>query len=493
MCRGRSTCTAGRPSCLAPVSLTTRRTASRSCRSPRSPSPPSRPGSRSAGARRGACSRGRRTGRPSGRRPGSRSPSRPGGRACRRRSPSWRGRRSCSTVWGALLGVERDGDVAAARLHDRGVGLGRVDRHRAAPPCRSSSWSSAVTLAAAGDLRRLVDELLAAAAAVGDHPDDHEMTTARMPIAMRRRCGSSCCASGASRPRASRRGGRRPSGAGARFVGAGHGGGSTDAETGPAGSEGRPGTLGRRGLLVQKFGGTSVADPDRIRAVADHVVRTRRAGDDVVVVVSAMGKTTDDLAAPRPRRRRAPGGRELDMLLTAGERISIALAVHGRRRPRRARDVVHRLAGRDRHRHRAQQGQDHRDPRRPHPRGARRRARSRSSPGSRACRPTRDITTLGRGGSDTTAVALAAALGADVCEIYTDVEGVYTADPRIVPDGAEAVARLVRRDARDGRDRRPRARAALGRVRAQPPRAGARSFELHAGRRAPGSPRRIRR
>ena len=94
---------------------------------------------------------------------------------------------------------------------------------------------------------------------------------------------------------------------------------------------------------------------------------------------------------------------------------------------------------------------------------------------------TSEITTLGRGASDLTAVALAAALGADVCEIYTDVEGVYTADPRIVPEGAQAAARLVRGDARDGRDRRPRARAAVGRVRAQPPRARARSFELHLG------------
>ena len=236
-------------------------------------------------------------------------------------------------------------------------------------------------------------------------------------------------------------------------------------------------------LLVQKFGGTSVADPDRIRAVADHVARTRRAGDDVVVVVSAMGKSTDDLLRLAHDVAEHPDGRELDMLLTAGERISMALVCMAVEDLGVPGDVVHRLAGGHRHRHRAQPGQDHRGQGRPHPRGARRRARSRSSPASRACRPTREITTLGRGASDLTAVALAAALDAEVCEIYTDVEGVYSADPRIVPEGAQAAAGLVRRDARDGRDRRPRARAAVGRVRAQPPRASACSFELHLGAR----------
>ena len=130
------------------------------------------------------------------------------------------------------------------------------------------------------------------------------------------------------------------------------------------------------------------------------------------------------------------------MLLTAGERISMALlcmAIIDLGEP--AVSFTGSQAGivtdTD-----ARQGQDPRGPGRPDPRGARRRARSRSSPASRACRPTRDITTLGRGGSDTTAVALAAALGADVCEIYTDVAGVYTADPRIVPD-ARASSRGV--------------------------------------------------
>src|ERR1700686_3838587 len=186
------------------------------------------------------------------------------------------------------------------------------------------------------------------------------------------------------------------------------------------------------GLLVQKFGGSSVADPDRIRAVADHLVRTRRAGNDVVAVVSAMGKTTDDLVRLAGDVTRQPGGREMDMLLTAGERISMALlsmavedlgqaAVsftgsqagivtdtdHGKAkiievRADRIRDA---LAG----------------------------GKVAIVAGFQGVSTARDITTLGRGGSDTTAVALAAALRADACEIYTDVEGVYTADPRIVP------------------------------------------------------------
>ena len=176
--------------------------------------------------------------------------------------------------------------------------------------------------------------------------------------------------------------------------------------------------------VVQKFGGTSVADPDRIQAVAEHIVRTRRGGDDVVVVVSAMGKTTDDLERLAHEVSAAPPAREMDMLLTVGRADLDRAALHGDHRPRRARgvasparrpgivtDTAHRKAKileirADRLRERA---------RRP---GA-----SRWSPASRACRPTRDITTLGRGGSDTTAVALAAALGADVCEIYTDVAG----------------------------------------------------------------------
>lgn len=186
--------------------------------------------------------------------------------------------------------------------------------------------------------------------------------------------------------------------------------------------------------MVQKYGGTSVGDVTRIRRVADRVARTARAGHKTVVVVSAMGATTDELVDMAAKISPSPPGREMDMLLTAGERISMALlamalhetgtsarsftgsqagiitdSAHGKARiiditPGRVHDALDEgdvviVAG--------FQGVSH---------------------------DTKDVTTLGRGGSDTTAVALAAALGADVCEIYTDVDGVYTADPRIVPD-----------------------------------------------------------
>ena len=186
-------------------------------------------------------------------------------------------------------------------------------------------------------------------------------------------------------------------------------------------------------LIVQKFGGSSVADPDRVRAVADHVVRTHNDGNQVVVVVSAMGKTTDDLVRLAHDVSHDPHGREMDMLLTAGERISMALLCMATHRPRGPRGELHRIAGRDRHRHGARQGQDPRDQGRPDPRDARGGAVAVVA-GFQGISTAKDITTLGRGGSDTTAVALAAALGAEVCEIYTDVSGVFTADPRIVPD-----------------------------------------------------------
>ncbi len=186
------------------------------------------------------------------------------------------------------------------------------------------------------------------------------------------------------------------------------------------------------GLLVQKFGGTSVADPDRIRAVADHIVRTRRAGDDVIAVVSAMGKTTDDLVRLAGDVARHPGGREMDMLLTAGERISMALltmAVEDLGQP--AVSFTGSQAG-------IVTDTEHGKAKIIEVRGDRIREAIAEGKvaivaGFQGVSTARDITTLGRGGSDTTAVALAAAMGADVCEIYTDVEGVYTADPRIVP------------------------------------------------------------
>ena len=185
-------------------------------------------------------------------------------------------------------------------------------------------------------------------------------------------------------------------------------------------------------LVVQKYGGSSVADAERIKRVAERIVATRRDGHSVVVVVSAMGDTTDELLALAQRVSPLPPGREMDMLLTAGERISMALlamaisnlgfearsftgsqagvittSVHGKAR------IIDVTPGR---------------------------IRTALDEGAVAIvagfqgvsQDTKDITTLGRGGSDTTAVALGAALRADVCEIYTDVDGVYTADPRIV-------------------------------------------------------------
>ncbi|MGJ0203141.1 aspartate kinase [Leucobacter sp. gxy201] len=186
-------------------------------------------------------------------------------------------------------------------------------------------------------------------------------------------------------------------------------------------------------LIVQKFGGSSVADAESIKRVAKRIVETRRAGNDVVVAVSAMGDTTDELLDLAAECTPIPAPRELDMLLTAGERISMALLAmtikgmgieafsftgsqagmittseHGHAK------IVDVTPGR---------------------------VREALDEGAVAIvagfqgfsRDSRDITTLGRGGSDTTAVALAAALGADVCEIYTDVDGIFTTDPRIAP------------------------------------------------------------
>ena len=186
-------------------------------------------------------------------------------------------------------------------------------------------------------------------------------------------------------------------------------------------------------LLVQKFGGTSVADPDRIKAVADRIVRSRSEGNDVVVVVSAMGKTTDDLERLAHEVSSDPSAREMDMLLTSGERISIALlcmAIIDQGEAAQSftgsqagivTDTAHRKAKileirADRIQEAIAAGNVC------------------VVAGFQGMSTERNITTLGRGGSDTTAVALAAALDADVCEIYTDVSGIYTADPRIVPD-----------------------------------------------------------
>ena len=186
-------------------------------------------------------------------------------------------------------------------------------------------------------------------------------------------------------------------------------------------------------LVVQKYGGTSVADTGRMRAVAAHVVRTRNDGNDVVVVVSAMGDATDDLVRLANEISPHPPARELDMLLTAGERISMSLlsmAIHDLGLP--AASFTGSQAGivTDTSHGRAKILEVRA--------GRLREALARGQivivAGFQGVSTEADITTLGRGGSDTTAVALAAAMGADVCEIYTDVDGVYTADPRLVPD-----------------------------------------------------------
>ncbi len=194
-------------------------------------------------------------------------------------------------------------------------------------------------------------------------------------------------------------------------------------------------------LVVQKYGGSSVADADGIKRVAQRIVATRKAGDSVVVVVSAMGDTTDELRDLANQVSPLPPGRELDMLLTAGERIAMALLAM----------AIANLGLEGRSFTGSQAGviTD----------SAHGKARiSDVTPGriqvaldagaipivagfQGVSQDTKDITTLGRGASDTTAVALAAALNADVCEIYTDVDGVFTADPRIVP-GARRIPRI---------------------------------------------------
>ncbi|WP_194396053.1 aspartate kinase [Microbacterium atlanticum] len=186
-------------------------------------------------------------------------------------------------------------------------------------------------------------------------------------------------------------------------------------------------------LIVQKYGGSSVADAESIKRVAKRIVDTRRAGHDVVVAVSAMGDTTDELLDLAGQVAPIPAPRELDMLLSSGERISMALLAM----------AIHSMGFEARSFTGSQAGMittaDH---------GSARivdvtPVRLREALGEGAIvivagfqgfnRDTRDITTLGRGGSDTTAVALAAALEADVCEIYSDVDGIFTADPRVVP------------------------------------------------------------
>ena len=186
-------------------------------------------------------------------------------------------------------------------------------------------------------------------------------------------------------------------------------------------------------LIVQKYGGSSVADAESIKRVAKRIVETRKAGNEVVVAVSAMGDTTDELVDLAHEVTPIPAPRELDMLLTAGERISMALlAMSIKSMGYDARSFTGSQAGMITD---AQHGAARIVDVTPG------RIKEALDEGAIAIvagfqgfnRDTRDITTLGRGGSDTTAVALAAALGAEVCEIYTDVDGVFTSDPRQVP------------------------------------------------------------
>jgi aspartate kinase len=187
-------------------------------------------------------------------------------------------------------------------------------------------------------------------------------------------------------------------------------------------------------LVVQKYGGSSVATAERIRRVAERIVETKKAGNDVVVVVSAMGDTTDELLDLAQQVCPVPPAREMDMLLTSGERISNALVAM----------AIHSLGAEARSFTGSQAGVittgSHGNAKIIDVTPGR--VRAALDEGSivlvagfqGVSQDSKDITTLGRGGSDTTAVALAAALNADVCEIYTDVDGVFTADPRIVKD-----------------------------------------------------------
>ncbi|MDP9453385.1 MAG: aspartate kinase [Actinomycetota bacterium] len=191
-------------------------------------------------------------------------------------------------------------------------------------------------------------------------------------------------------------------------------------------------------VVVQKFGGSSVADPDRVRAVADHVARTWRRGTQVVVVVSAMGHETDDLLHLAAQVSRSRPGREMDMLITAGERKACALmcmALHDL--GVEADSLTGSQAGF--HTDATHTNAKILEVRPDRVRAVLAEGRVPVVGGAQGVSPARDVTFLGRGGSDTTAVALAAALGATACELYTDVSGVFTADPRIVP-GARRMA-----------------------------------------------------
>lgn len=189
-------------------------------------------------------------------------------------------------------------------------------------------------------------------------------------------------------------------------------------------------------LIVQKYGGSSVADAERVFNVAKRIMRTRMEGHDVVVVLSAQGKTTDGLIAKAKEINAKPSRREMDMLLSTGEQQSVALMAM----------AISAIGGRAVSLNGAQVGIETTNT------YSNARIRNINTErieneldegsvvlvtGFQGVNSVGDATTLGRGGSDTSAVALAAALNADICEIYTDVDGVYTADPRVVPDAAK--------------------------------------------------------
>ncbi len=186
-------------------------------------------------------------------------------------------------------------------------------------------------------------------------------------------------------------------------------------------------------LVVQKYGGTSVATAERIRAVAQRIIRSKEAGNDVVVVVSAMGDTTDDLIALARQITPEPDERELDVLLSTGETVSCTLLAMALRDA--GREAVSLSGGQAGIRTESRHGRARiigLEPRRI----LRELAAGRIVivAGFQGVSPESDVTTLGRGGSDTTAVALAAALKSGLCEIYTDVDGIFSADPRVVPE-----------------------------------------------------------
>ena len=185
-------------------------------------------------------------------------------------------------------------------------------------------------------------------------------------------------------------------------------------------------------LIVCKFGGTSVASPERIQMVAKKLIAKKQAGHDVVAVVSAMGKTTDELVGLAAALNDNPPLREMDRLLSTGEQVSMSLlAMAIEARGYKAMSFTGRQAGieTDKFHNKAKIGMGHSE----RVRDARGRGASAVGAGCQGVDADGDITTLGRGGSDTTAVAVAHGLNADVCEIYSDVDGVYTADPRICP------------------------------------------------------------